>query len=38
MLEKEYIGPNLRKVFSQVVKVETTETITLYISGQNWHW
>ena len=32
MLEKEYIGPNAG--FSQVVKVETTETITLYISGQ----
>lgn len=32
MLEKKYIGPNAG--FSQVVKVETTETITLYISGQ----
>lgn len=32
MLEKEYIGTNAG--FSQVVKVETTETITLYISGQ----
>lgn len=32
MLEKEYIGPNAG--FSQVVKVETTETTTLYISGQ----
>ena len=32
MLKKEYIGPNAG--FSQVVKVETTETTTLYISGQ----
>lgn len=32
MLEKKYIGPNAG--FSQVVKVETTETTTLYISGQ----
>lgn len=32
MLKKEYLGPNTG--FSQVVKVETAETITLYISGQ----
>ncbi|WP_291274432.1 RidA family protein [Flavobacterium sp.] len=32
MFKKEYIEPNAG--FSQVVKVETKETITLYISGQ----
>lgn len=32
MFKKEYLEPNAG--FSQVVKVETKETITLYISGQ----
>lgn len=32
MFKKEYLEPNAG--FSQVVKVETNETVTLYISGQ----